>query len=117
MTNHSIMKIQIQQYTKHYGQILDTAASGYYVDDKTVVKDNDKLQPGTGINIGCANKRVLSQIGKRKLPFNNVPEATKEIKLFHNMHLPLLRGGEFVVEGKCVLVFRQKNTHIIKGRT
>ena len=97
--------------------ILDTVASGHYADDETIVKDKGKIQPGTGINVGCADKGVLSQTGKGKLLLDNVPEATKEVRLFHDIHSPLLSGGEFVVGGKCTLVFGRKNAHIVKGRT
>ena len=33
------------------------------------------------------------------------------------MYSPLISGGKFVKEGKCRLVFGQKNVHIVKGRT
>ena len=33
------------------------------------------------------------------------------------MHSPVLRGGKFIKEGKCTLLFGQKNMHVVKGRT
>ena len=59
----------------------------------------------------------MSQTGKGKLPFDNLPKGTEDVKLFHDMNSPLLSGGKFVKEGKCTLVFRRKNAHIAKGRT
>ena len=43
--------------------ILDTACSGNYADDETIVKDKKDIEPGTGINVGCANTGVMQQKG------------------------------------------------------
>ena len=55
--------------------------------------------------VGCANKGVMRQKAKAKLPFDNLPPGTDAVNIFHNMHSPLLGGGTFVKEGKCTLVF------------
>ena len=81
------------------------------------MQDKKKIQPGTGIEVGCADKRITSQTGEGKLLFDNVSKGTKDVKLFHDMHSPLLSGGKFVKEGKCTLVFGRKNVHVIKERT
>ena len=59
----------------------------------------------------------MNQTGEGKLQFNNVPEGTKDEKLFHNMHSPLLSGGRFVKKGKYTLVYGQNNGHVVKRRT
>ena len=59
----------------------------------------------------------MHQTGERKLPFNNVPEGTDAVNVFHNMHSPLLSGEKFVKERKCTLVFGRKNAHVVKRRT
>ena len=82
-----------------------------------MVRDKKKIQPGTGINLGCTDKGITSQTREGKLLFDNVPEGTEEVNIFHNMHSPLLSSGKFVKEGKCTLVFGRKNVHVIKGRT
>ena len=69
-----------------------------------------KIQPGTGIKVGCADKGIMNQIGEGNLPFENVPEGTKEVNIFNDIHSPLLSGGKFVKEGKCTLVFGKKCT-------
>ena len=81
--------------------ILDSAASGHYADNKTVVQNKKTIQPGTGTEVGCDNTGVMHQIGEGKLLFNNIPEGTNAINIFHKMHSPLLSGGTFVKEGKC----------------
>ena len=73
--------------------LLDSAASGHYADDKTIVEDKKKIQPRTGIEVGCANTGVMHQTGEVELPFNNIPNGTDEVNIFHNMHSPLLSGG------------------------
>ena len=95
--------------------ILDTACSGNYADDETIVKDKKSIEPGTGINVGCANTGVMQQKGVAKLPFDNLPTGTDAVEIFHKMHSPLLGSGKFVKEGKCTLVFGRKNAHIVKG--
>lgn len=97
--------------------ILDTACSGNYADDETIVKDKKSIEPGTGINVGCANTGVMQQKGVAKLPFDNLPTGTDAVEIFHKIHSPLLGGGKFVKEGKCTLVFGRKNAHIVKGET
>ena len=59
----------------------------------------------------------MSQIGKGKLPFDNLPESAEDVKLFHDMPSPLLSGSTFVKKGKYTLVFEQKNAHVDKGQT
>ena len=97
--------------------LLDSTASGHYANNKTMVRNKKKIQPGTGIKVGCADKEIMNQIGEGKLPFDNVPEGTKEVNIFYDIHSPLLSGGKFVKEGKCTLVFGRKNAHVVKGRT
>mmetsp|Transcript_2235 Transcript_2235/g.2563 ORF Transcript_2235/g.2563 Transcript_2235/m.2563 type:complete len:93 (-) Transcript_2235:167-445(-) len=69
-----------------------------YADKELVVRNPEKIRLGTGIDIGCANNRVMNQTGKGRLPFDNLPEGTKEVKLFHDMHSPLL-SSDFVKDG------------------
>ena len=90
--------------------LLDSVASGHYADKKTMVRDKKKIQPGTGIEVECADKGIINQIGEGKLPVDNVLEGTKEVNIFHDMHSPLLSGGKFVKEGKYTLVFGRKNS-------
>ena len=97
--------------------ILDSAASGNYADDGTLVRDKQEIQLGTGIDVGCANQGVMHQKAKAKLPFDNLPKGTDAVSIFHKMHSPLLSGGVFVKEGDCTLVFGRKNAHIVKGQT
>ena len=97
--------------------ILDSAASGNYADDETIVHDKQEIQPGTGIDVGCANQGVMHQKAEAKLPFDNLPTGTDAVNIFHKMHSPLLSGGVFVKEGECTLVFGRKNAHIVKGKT
>ena len=85
--------------------LLYSVANDHYVDDKTMVQDKNKIQPGTGIEVGCADKGIMSQRRERKLPFDVVPKGTKDVKLFHDMHSLLLSDGKFVKEGKCTLLF------------
>ena len=59
----------------------------------------------------------MDQIGKGKLPFDNIPEGTKEVNIFNDIHSSLLSGGKFVKEEKCTLVFGRKNAHMVKGQT
>ena len=75
------------------------------------------IQPGIGIEVGCADKGIIHQMEEGKLPSNNVPEGTDEVNIFHDMNSPLLSGRKFVKEGKCTLVFRRKNAHVVKGQT
>ena len=82
-----------------------------------IVKDKKSIEPGTGINVGCANMGVMQHKGVAKLPFDNLPTGTEAVKIFHRMHSPLLGGGKFVKEGICTLVFGRKNAHIVKGQT
>ena len=44
--------------------LLDTAASDNYADNKTIMQNKKEIQPGTGINAGCADKVILSQTGE-----------------------------------------------------
>ena len=44
--------------------ILDSAASGHYGDDKTMMRDKKKIQLGTNIEVGCANTGVMHQTGE-----------------------------------------------------
>jgi len=81
--------------------LLDTAASDHFGDDDTIVRDPERIPVGTGIDVGCANNGVMSQEGKGKLPFDNLPVGTEKVKLFNDMHSPLLSGGVFVEKGKC----------------
>ena len=81
-----------------------------------IVQKKRDIQSGTGINVGCANKGILSQTREGELQFNNVPQGTKDVKPFHDMYSSLISGGKFVKKG-CSLVFEQKNAHIVKGRT
>ena len=74
--------------------VLDTAASYMYADDKTIVQNKEKIQSGTGINVGCSNNGIMSQTGKGKLPFDNLPEGTDNVNIFHDMHSPLLSSGK-----------------------
>ena len=84
--------------------LLDTAASGNYGNNNTKVQNKKKIQPGSDINVGCTNKRVLSQTGEGELPFDNVPKGTEDIQLFNDMHSPLLSGRKFFKKG-CIFVF------------
>ena len=59
--------------------LVDTVASGNYANNKTMVRDKKKIQPGTGIEVGCADKGIMSQTRERKLPFDNVPKGTTKI--------------------------------------
>mmetsp|Transcript_16446 Transcript_16446/g.18975 ORF Transcript_16446/g.18975 Transcript_16446/m.18975 type:complete len:95 (-) Transcript_16446:778-1062(-) len=93
------MKKRTQQYKTSW--LLDTAACDMYADKELVVRNPEKIRLGTGIDIGCANNRVMNQTGKGRLPFDNLPEGTKDVKLFHDVHSPLLSGGKFVKDGKC----------------
>ena len=79
---------------------LNTACSGNYADDETIVRDKKDIEPDTGILVGCANKGVMRQIAKARLPFDNLPPGTDAVNIFNNMHSPLLGGGTFVKEGK-----------------
>ena len=97
--------------------LLDTAASDMYADTKTVVRDPEKIPLGSGVDVGCANNGIMNQTGKGKLPFDNLPEGTRNVKIFNDMHSPLLSGGVFVTEGDCTLVFGRENAHILKGKT
>ena len=96
--------------------LLDTAASGNYADKHTTVRDRKTIHEGTGINVGCANKGLMSQTEEGTLPFNNIPEGAEDVQLFENMHSPLLSGGKFVKKG-CTLVFGRENAHVVKGKT
>ena len=59
----------------------------------------------------------MHQTGEGNLPFNNVPEGTKEVNIFHDIDSPLLSGGQLIKEGKYTLVFGRKNAHVVKGQT
>ena len=59
----------------------------------------------------------MHQTGEGNLPFNNVPEGTKEVNIFHDIDSPLLSGGKLIKEGKYTLVFGRKNAHVVKGQT
>ena len=80
--------------------LLDLVTSGHYANNKTLVRNKKKIQPGTSIDVGCADKGIMNQIGEEKLPFDYVPEGTKTVNIFNDMHSPLLSGGKFVKEGK-----------------
>ena len=41
--------------------LLDTVASGHSAEDKMIVRDKKKIQPGTGINIGYVDKGILNK--------------------------------------------------------
>ena len=97
--------------------ILDSVASGQYIDNETVMQNKKKIQPSTGIEVGCANTDIMHQKGERKLPFNNIPDGTDVVNIIHKMHSPLLSGRKFIKEGKCTLVFGRKNTYVVKGHT
>ena len=98
--------------------IFNSAASGHYADDKTVVQDKKKIQLGTGIKeVGCANTGIMQQKGEGKLPFNNIPDGTDAGNVFHKIHSPLLSGRKIFKKGKCTLVFGSKNSHMVKGQT
>ena len=55
---------------------MDSAASGNYVNNKTMVCNKKMIQPGTGIEVECADKGIMHQVGEGKLLFNNVLEGT-----------------------------------------
>ena len=80
------------------------------------MQNKRKIQPGSGINVGCADKGILSQTREEELPFHNGPKGTEDVQIFNDMHSPLLSGGNFFKKG-CILVFGQKNLHIIKEQT
>ena len=63
--------------------ILDSACSGNYADDETVVRDKKAIQPGTGIEVGCTNIGVMHQKGEAELPFDILPEGTNTVNIFH----------------------------------
>ena len=50
-----------QAYKKSW--ILNTACSRNYADDNMIVRDKKDIEPGTGINVGCANTSVMQQTG------------------------------------------------------
>ena len=81
------------------------------------MRNKKGIQPGTGIEVSCANTGVMHQKRESKLPFNNLPEGTDAVNIFHKMHSPLLSGGTFVKEDKCTLVFGRENAHIVQGCT
>ena len=67
--------------------LLDTAASGNYgSNNNTKVQNKKEIQQGSDINVGCANKRILSQTREVELPFDNVPNGTEDVQLFNDMH-------------------------------
>ena len=66
--------------------LLDTSASGHYGDNNTKVWNKKKIQPRLGINVGCADNRILSQTREGELPFDNVSEGTEDVQLFYDMH-------------------------------
>ena len=111
-------KIQVGQANNIYDKLFNdeemnpttykTSSSDMYANKKTVMQNPEKIPLGTGIDVGCANNGVMNQTGKGKLPFDNLPAGTKEVKLFHDMHSPLLSGGKFVKDGECTLVFGRK---------
>ena len=39
--------------------LLDSVASGHYDDNKTMGRDKKKIQPGTGIEVGCDDKGIM----------------------------------------------------------
>ena len=82
-----------------------------------VVQDKRKIQPSTGIEVGCANTGVMHQKGEDNLPFNSVSAGTNAVNIFHEMYSQVLSGENFVKEGKCTLVFGRENAHVIQGRT
>ena len=94
---------------------MDTAASGNYADKHTTVRNRKTIHEDTGINVGCANKGLMSQTEEGTLPFNNIPEGADDVQLFENMHSPLISVGKFVKKG-CTLVFNQPNAHVINGK-
>ena len=59
----------------------------------------------------------MHQKGQEELPFDNLPEGTYAVTIFHKIHSPLLSGGTFVNEGKYTLVFGRENAHVVQGRT
>ena len=79
-------------------------------------KTKKNIQPGTSIKVGRANKGKLSQTGKGKLPFDNVPEGTEEVNICKNIHSMLLSGDNFFKEGKYTLVFGPKNWGYGQGK-
>ena len=59
--------------------LLDTAASGNYADKHTTVRNRKTIHEGTGINVGCANKGLMSQTEEGILPFDNIPGGAKDV--------------------------------------
>ena len=62
--------------------LLDTAASGNYGDMQTTVINKQAITPGEGIQVGCANGNVMSQVAKADVPFQKYPQAAKDMQLF-----------------------------------
>ena len=87
-----------------------------YADNKTIVRNKEEIQAGTDNNVGCANNRIMSQIGG-KMPFDNLPKGIENVKLFHDMYSPLLSDRKFVNNGKYILVFGSNDVHVVNGRT
>ena len=53
--------------------LIDSAANGHYAVNETMVRIKKKIQPGTGIEVGCANTGVMHQIKKRKINIQQCP--------------------------------------------
>ena len=94
MMNYSTMMIPRHEYTKHHGYSIQQQ-----VDIMRLIKRSCETRSSTGIEVGCANTGVMHQKGEGKLPFNNVPEGTDAVNLFHKMHSPLLSGGTLSRKG------------------
>ena len=78
--------------------LLDTAASVNYANKSTTVRNRKKIHEGTGINVGCANKGLMSQTEEGISPFDNIPGGAEDVQLFENMHSPLLSGGKITIQ-------------------
>ena len=58
--------------------ILDSVASGHYANEKTMVWDKKKIQPGTGIEIRCAYKGIMNQTGEGNYYSTTYQKAPKK---------------------------------------
>ena len=95
--------------------MLDTAASGNYVDRKTRIPNQRKITH-RGINVSCANNGIMKQQAEGELPFDNIPDGAKDVQIFEHMQKPLISGGKLVTNGANI-VFDVPNAHVITGKT
>ena len=58
----------------------------------------------------------MGQTEEGELPFDKIPERTKGVQLFDDIHSPVL-SGEKVVKKGCKLVFDQPNVLVINEKT